>query len=621
MSSPRNIETTQAEDKAHSFSGPISDSFRNTLGHHGQMQSPSCIANKGTAFSYDVDIPFHAGLSLVKGGDLPTRRWTDDNLSSLHSGPALNADSTQQHNLDHASRLLAIGDHFDVDSGVLFQDPKGHLVERPTRSTTSNWTEQQQMYKYNLPSATGEPRHHKSNEHTTLTGKGDLFSDPTLSPSSSPSPGCTMAYQDWFQHRMDNYGLQQTAQSSGCPAPSVASFPPQSLDRRESLSHLSTVSRESNRTPFDNNNTPMSTPRYCSALMSHPAHSPSIEATNDNSEPPCEQYQDLSVAVTVSNQTPPPPPPPRQILRSQPCDTSSANSWHSEPIDVSVFQCAQSNIQPHESEQWWTAAPSESISNRSLQPPFPHASYSSAVTPTHLPFRNRHQRFTHVPESVQNSGLMIRMNTASPEVNASIQEPAMPVPPLSCSEVPLTPAYSPLSYMPPQHQRSHQPPPIQTSHPSIPISHSAPTMSTAPRSAPVLSRRFTPGSNSKQSPKPRYHIPSNQRRGQHSRKAASFSGQATKCTKANSSNTSTHNNISSTYSNAINKASKNVSFVNFTPEDSHKLLSGVAPSGSSKTKARREQEARDKRRKLSEAALMAVRRAGGDVEALEAVFC
>ena len=64
-----------------------------------------------------------------------------------------------------------------------------------------------------------------------------------------------------------------------------------------------------------------------------------------------------------------------------------------------------------------------------------------------------------------------------------------------------------------------------------------------------------------------------------------------------------------------------VSFVNFTPEDSHKILSGVAPSGSSKTKARREQEARERRRKLGEAALKAVRQAGGDIDALEAALC
>jgi hypothetical protein len=69
-----------------------------------------------------------------------------------------------------------------------------------------------------------------------------------------------------------------------------------------------------------------------------------------------------------------------------------------------------------------------------------------------------------------------------------------------------------------------------------------------------------------------------------------------------------------------------IDFVNFTPKDSVKLLGDVAPSGSSKTRARREQEARDKKRRLSEAAVRAVRRAAkaaggdvgdGEVEALE----
>jgi len=58
--------------------------------------------------------------------------------------------------------------------------------------------------------------------------------------------------------------------------------------------------------------------------------------------------------------------------------------------------------------------------------------------------------------------------------------------------------------------------------------------------------------------------------------------------------------------------SKEVSFVNFTPHDANKILSGVAPSGSSKTKARREREALERRRKLSEAAAAAVLAAGGD---------
>ncbi len=59
-----------------------------------------------------------------------------------------------------------------------------------------------------------------------------------------------------------------------------------------------------------------------------------------------------------------------------------------------------------------------------------------------------------------------------------------------------------------------------------------------------------------------------------------------------------------------------VDFVNYTPNDSRKILTGVAPSGSSKTKARREKEALEKRRKLSQAAVRAVREAGGDIESL-----
>ena len=58
-------------------------------------------------------------------------------------------------------------------------------------------------------------------------------------------------------------------------------------------------------------------------------------------------------------------------------------------------------------------------------------------------------------------------------------------------------------------------------------------------------------------------------------------------------------------------------FVNFTAHDSDRILTGVAPSGSSKTKARREQEASEKKRKLSLAALRAIEEAGGDVNAVE----
>ncbi|KAK4144204.1 uncharacterized protein C8A04DRAFT_28106 [Dichotomopilus funicola] len=57
-------------------------------------------------------------------------------------------------------------------------------------------------------------------------------------------------------------------------------------------------------------------------------------------------------------------------------------------------------------------------------------------------------------------------------------------------------------------------------------------------------------------------------------------------------------------------------FVNYTPHDSALLMTGVAPSGSSKTKARREREAAERQRAFRERLARAVRAAGGDVRRL-----
>jgi hypothetical protein len=78
-------------------------------------------------------------------------------------------------------------------------------------------------------------------------------------------------------------------------------------------------------------------------------------------------------------------------------------------------------------------------------------------------------------------------------------------------------------------------------------------------------------------------------------------------------------------SRATNNSSRNTScpaaaaevgdFINFTPSDKKRILTGVAPSGSSKTKARREKEAAEQKRKMSEAARRAV--LSGDMGLLE----
>jgi len=85
--------------------------------------------------------------------------------------------------------------------------------------------------------------------------------------------------------------------------------------------------------------------------------------------------------------------------------------------------------------------------------------------------------------------------------------------------------------------------------------------------------------------------------------------------RASSKGRSHHRRKSSSNNAGVRAVS--VGFVNFTPDDSRKILTGVAPSGSSKTKARREKEAAEKRRKLSEAAKRAIIEAGGDPKMLE----
>ncbi|KAH8702066.1 developmental regulatory protein weta [Talaromyces proteolyticus] len=153
-------------------------------------------------------------------------------------------------------------------------------------------------------------------------------------------------------------------------------------------------------------------------------------------------------------------------------------------------------------------------------------------------------------------------------------------------------------------------PHIPTQHPSS-FSHNPYIAMTQQQALGQQSRSPSMSPTNHTSPKSRAAAKSNQHRRTHSRKLSSNSTSAPK--PATKLSTSPKGNLS--------KSTPNVSFVNFTAHDSKKILTGVAPSGSSKTKARREQEARERRRKLSEAALMAVRNAGGDVEALEAVLC
>lgn len=79
----------------------------------------------------------------------------------------------------------------------------------------------------------------------------------------------------------------------------------------------------------------------------------------------------------------------------------------------------------------------------------------------------------------------------------------------------------------------------------------------------------------------------------------------------NGSASSSSGSAGSSRGSGIASEGAEMPFVNYTPLDAQRILSGVAPSGSSKTKARREREALEKQRKFQEAVLR------GDVSQLK----
>ncbi|KAG4442684.1 hypothetical protein IFR05_001791 [Cadophora sp. M221] len=176
------------------------------------------------------------------------------------------------------------------------------------------------------------------------------------------------------------------------------------------------------------------------------------------------------------------------------------------------------------------------------------------------------------------NGLMIQMPGTSAQRQSVVIGTSPMLPP---------PGYFPSSFSQP-HQHQHQ---QRANHNRQKVSHHA--RSRHPQqSSPT--RKSRSGSSDSESPSPSSPSP------------AAFHARKRKTPKSSKQSTP---RIPTT-------GSSTVDFINYTPSDSRKILTGVAPSGSSKTKARREKEALDKRRKLSQAALRAVRAAGGDIDSL-----
>jgi hypothetical protein len=285
------------------------------------------------------------------------------------------------------------------------------------------------------------------------------------------------------------------------------------------------------------------------------------------------------------NQTSSTPPSGDDMFRTPPSlDSQHLHAWHVDAL-ASNFHLT-SDLNNHDGH-WW----SPPLQTRVSQPQAHNPSSVSSLGPKTLA-RHPSQPHQQQQQELLQGGLMIDFGPALDlGANADAFSSAASLHSMTATYIPTT-----------SHQHN-----AFSLHPFIPAAqptHLHQSFQKQPQTPSV-----SPTNTS--SPKTRTPIKSNNisARRAHARKLSSNSAPTPKPVKLT---TPTKNN---------SKGLSNVSFVNFTPNDSKKILTGVAPSGSSKTKARREQEAREKRRKLSEAAILAVRQAGGDVEALEAVLC
>lgn len=562
----------QAENKAHGSIDRVNDSLGGIFSPHGHMQS-----SRG----FTVKSPFHADPSSLNGDEVSSQRRCNSNssLSPFHSKLSMELDHVPT--FDDRGRFTAVED-LNVGVEIVFQSQKGKQGDVGTSQyNPAAWP--RQIYKPRV-----EASNDIFNKPPALTRREDPVLDRQRSPRSN-----TMAY---LSHRhLETYSPQQTAHTLGSRV-STASPPSQQAIKEENMNSYAVVNSELDQTSLDATRIPLH--RYDSNTLNQQSSMVSMSTLCEDVAV-CQSYSEI---IPAHNR-----PSPHQLLRSQPVEAASMHPWPASQLEQLPLDYSQHHIQSSDGQ---VCFPSSQAPESRNYHSFPDASYQN--------MNGTNQRASHYmsnsPDTL--SGLMIHMGISSPQMTSSISEPSLSVPPMSCSAPTMESAYNPMSYIHQSNIRYHSP-----------ISMPPSTCPT-----PALPNRSTNGYPlQQQSPKTRQQHPPQNRRANHSRKQASFSGQPTsRVTKGISPSASVttinssprHHATGANHgrnSSACNsKTSKNVSFKVFTPKDGKELLKGVSKSGSAKSKDKKERAAIEQQKKaerdLLEAAHNAVAASGGNVE-------
>ncbi|KAI9932830.1 hypothetical protein MW887_009082 [Aspergillus wentii] len=542
------------------------------------MESSNVDANKDVSFSGDFDQIFPLDSLSSECGDLsPTvstakhppqsspQPWGKD-LWALQEDASSSAEQQDFsfHDTVHPSAI--------TDPSPALETPASHPaqvapVQRPSKSPSTPPATPSRKATRNPLVTPKSIRRRDPNERRGLLRKQSY--SPSLMRSSQLQKS-RMAYPEAWAQRFQDFGLR------GSDDHLPLSPPPSDFVQRQNFQPDNYPQQQQNRSdglpPADSTEMPH---QYDTTIFNQ---SPAISMPSPSAGALARQQQRYlsNSALTTSS------PPSDDIFSPHSSAPQSMSSWHSDSFSTPALFTPDLNSQ--DAQAWWSPMASRVAQRPSYQP-------MVASSAPQRPIQNTNQQ-----NDMMQGGLMIQFDPSF-DMSATSTESSFP-----STTMPSAPTN--------QESHSYQVPP--TAPKFIESSFTTAPQVQNPQRSPSLSPRTGVSPKNGSTTRNNINMKAQQRR-THNPKLSSHTMSAPKPVKATGG--------SSGSPRGSNKSSVTVSFVNFTANDSRKILGGVAPSGSSKTKARREQEARDRRRKLSEAALDAVRRSGGDVEALEAVLC
>ncbi|KKK12127.1 hypothetical protein P175DRAFT_029071 [Aspergillus ochraceoroseus IBT 24754] len=559
------------------FAQPFDHSFNDLFNQYVNMDTLSVDGNKDVSFPSEFDQMFPLdSFSSECGDQSPTVSTTQHTHQSAQ--PWGKDPWCLSHNTDYAADQsdfnfqdsIQLSTVSDLNAGQEFPSAS-HQQPASTRSSPSTPpATPRRKIKSGLITPKSIKRHREPNDRRGLLRK-QSFSPSLMRTSHLQKGSGRMAYPEAWTQGFQNFSIRSSDECLPLSPP-----PSDILIQHENIPTKSTPAQMNPSAEGFARDSAEMPHQYDSSVFNH---SPAITMPSPSAHALAKQQQRYLNQSNNSGLTPSPPSADDLFSSPHSSDPQSMSSWNSDSLGTPAFQFTP-DLQGHDAQAWWSP-----MSSR-VAPP--QASYQQMIA---SPVPQRPLQASTNQSDLLQGGLMIQLDP--------FEMPSATRPPFPASTIPSTTntqdtrTYSHGTPMP---QKYADTPAFTT--PNLHNQSRSPSLSphadVSPKDGTIMRNGMI--------------MKTSQRR-THGRKLSGHSMGAPKPLKGPNGSPK-----------GANK-SVTVSFVNFTPNDSHKILTGVAPSGSSKTKARREQEARDRRRKLSEAALNAVRKAGGDVEALEAVFC